>query len=584
MGLCALTTFVLAAATWMTLTAAGDTGVALQPAGVPFIDRITSVDSGSPAAVAGLRVDDTLDIRDLSPGDRLRALAVPVAGKAIVLRIRRAGVRHTVSVMPRLLTQGTFWHADGWDQLLSMVGEFWSVFVAALIVWRRRESLEAALLALCLILENLGTALSPSNFWITPWPALDLAAYTLSWPISAVGNVLLATYALQFARPVSRTRLIVTRCVYATAALSTLVNGVGVVGGWLGAIDMNGWFWAQPAPSLVISLTSPALSLTCAALALGAARGTERTRLAWASGSLGVLYIAFMIFATTTTLGTFVHAGTILVDVAVFVAPLGLTYALLNRRLLDVGFVVNRAAIYTVLTGLLIGTLAGLNWLIGSALKSTGLALPIAVVLAAGVALSLQAVQRRVTVTVDRVLFRQRYESEQRLARLARAIPHMSDDDALTEALVAEPVRTLQLAAGALYRRCEDGSYQRSATTGWPNDAPATIAAADPLVIHVTGAMGGLVLDDVVPEAAFPNGPLRPRAAFAVPGPDGAAAIVLYAAHLNGSTLDPDESMALERLATAASVAFERSRVRSTERRLDDVLAALGRLEKRLDA
>ena len=141
MGLCALTTFVLAAATWMTLTAAGDTGVALQPAGVPFIDRITSVDSGSPAAVAGLRVDDTLDIRDLSPGDRLRALAVPVAGKAIVLRIRRAGVRHTVSVMPRLLTQGTFWHADGWDQLLSMVGEFWSVFVAALIVWRHTDNI-----------------------------------------------------------------------------------------------------------------------------------------------------------------------------------------------------------------------------------------------------------------------------------------------------------------------------------------------------------------------------------------------------------------------------------------------------------
>ena len=572
---------MLAAATWMTLRAAGDTGLTLQPSGVPFIDRVTSVDAGSPAAVAGLRIGDTLDIRDLSPGDRLRVLSVPAAGKAIVLQIRR-GTQHTVSVVPRLLTHGTFWRADGWDQLLSMVGEFWSVFVAALIAWRRRESLEAALLALCLIMQNFGTALSPSNFWVTPWPAIDVAAYTLSWPISAVGNVLFATYALQFARPVSRTRLIVTWCVYATEALSTLINAIGVVGGWLGTIDMNAWFWAQPAPSLVASLTSPTLSLVCAALALGAARGSERTRLAWASGSLGVLYIAFMIFATTSALGTFVHAGTILIDVAVFVAPLGLTYALLNRRLLDVAFVVNRATIYAVLTGLLIGTFAGLNWLIGSALKSTGLALPVAIVLAGGVALSLQAVQRWVTMTVDRVLFRQRYAAEQRLARLARAIPHLRDDEALAQALVGDPVTTLQLAAGALYRRCEDGSYQRSATTGWPNDAPATIAAADPLVIHVTGAMGCLVLDDIAPEAPFPNGPLRPRAAFAVPGPDGAAAILLYAAHRNGSILDPDESVALERLATAASVAFERSRVRSTERRLDDVLNALARLEHRI--
>jgi hypothetical protein len=51
--------------------------------------------------------------------------------------------------------------------------EFWAVFVAALIVWRRPDSDEAQLLALVLILGNLGTAIAPLvNDWVTPWPAL----------------------------------------------------------------------------------------------------------------------------------------------------------------------------------------------------------------------------------------------------------------------------------------------------------------------------------------------------------------------------------------------------------------------------
>jgi len=101
------------------------------------------------------------------------------------------------------------------------------------------------------------------------------------------------------------------------------------------------------------------------------------------------------------------------------------------------------------------------------------------------------------------------------------------------------------------------------------------------LVIYVTGSNGALKLDDIAFEAVFPDGLLRPRIALAVPGLDGASAIALYSAHLTGATLDPDESAALERIATAASVAFERSRVRSAERRLDDALAALSRLQER---
>ncbi len=43
-------------------------------------------------------------------------------------------------------------------------------------------------------------------------------------------------------------------------------------------------------------------------------------------------------------------------NVASFLAPLGMSYALLNRRLLDLGFALNRAAVYTGVSIVVVGT------------------------------------------------------------------------------------------------------------------------------------------------------------------------------------------------------------------------------------
>jgi hypothetical protein len=255
--------------------------------------------------------------------------------------------------------------------------------------------------------------------------------------------------------------------------------------------------------------------------------------------------------------------------------------AIARRDIFDVGFVVNRATIYAVVTGLLVGAFAGLNWLLGSALKSSTLALPIGIILAGAVALSLRTIQGRVTGLVDRVLFRERYAADRRLARIARAAPLLADGAALARALVDEPVEALRLSAGALYYRNAEGGFDLVTATGWPEDAPQEIDASDPLVIYATGTPDVLALDDVRPLAKFPNGPLRPRTAVAVPGPAGPAALVLFAAHRTGAALDPDETAALERIAAASSIAFERLRVTSEQHRLDRVLNALTSLHER---
>ncbi len=178
-------------------------------------------------------------------------------------------------------------------------------------------------------------------------------------------------------------------------------------------------------------------------------------------------------------------------------------------------------------------------WPAGS---NTSLAVPIAVLLAAGIGLSLQVIQRRVTRFIDRMFFRERYDIEQRLERVARAAPQLSNDAAIVHAVLHEPVEALQLNGGAFYRRTEEGAFELSASIGWVDDAPRQIDAGDPLVLQLAGAGEALSLDGLPHLAMFPHGPIRPRTAVAVPGVNGPHALVFFAAHRSGATLDPDEA------------------------------------------
>jgi len=558
-GLCALAAILLAAAMWMTLAVAGDAGATLLPSGVPFVDQVTAVEPGGAAALAGLRAGDMIEVRDLSPQDRLRIRTLAAAGKTIALRIRRDGVQRTVTLTPRLLTQGTFWRADGWDQVLSMVGEFWDVFVAALIVWRRRESAEAALLALCLILLNLGTALSPANFWVTPWPELDMVAYALGGTIATGGIVLLATYAVQFARPISRTRRITTWCAYASAALLVLTNNLGTVGEWVGAIDPNAWFWGQPVPSLVVGLAPMALSLACAALALGAARGVELTRIAWACGSLGILYVASMIFETTTSLGTFVHAGTIIVDVAVFVAPLGLTYALLNRRLLDVGFILNRAAVAAVLSALGIAAFVLIEWALSAFFSRLGTTGVLVVNIAAAMIVGLFApsINRLVGTLVDRVLFSRQTRARERAVRLASGLPYVESRATIARALTRDLCTWLELPSGAVFRRGEDGRFVREEAVGWDEADLLDPADVERVLLQLTADRTLLRINDDGDVTRRPHGDATPALAFPLESRQELIGFIVYSMHAGGVDVDPDERALLADAARLASRGYD---------------------------
>lgn len=530
---------------------------------------IADVSPDGPAALAGLRAGDRIDISRLDLHRRLTAFGYRTVldGERIALPIVRDGTTSTYVVVTGPVRTALAAHT--YRIIWSVIAL--AIIAFALIVFARRPGIEGfALTALSFAYVGYLSSQYRAPDWFTIGDTLFLDATIGMWVAGA------AIIALRVTRLSERKRF-----------LEWLALGVGLcLAGTNVYLDAVPIFLARPANPLLASINQgTALSMLLflvvvvpiVAVAFVRASGMARVRLRWIA--LGFAFLACeAAVAYVQNLSPALYGTTWLAYLRPTFAVGGmgmLGIAIARRELFDVGFVVNRATIFAIVTGLLVGAFAALNWLIGSALKSTGLALPIGVVVAGAVALSLRTIQRRVTGIVDRVLFRQRYAAERRLARIARAVPLLGDADALVRALIDEPVEALRLSAGALYLRSGSGTFDLISSTGWPKDAPQVIEPADPLILYATGEPDVLALDDVVPLAKFPNGPLRPRTAIAVPGPHGPAALVLFSAHRSGAALDPDESAALERVAMASSIAFERLRAAAEQRRLDKVLNAL---------
>lgn len=280
------------------------------------------------------------------------------------------------------------------------------------------------------------------NGWITPWVGLDAALNVVAQFALSAGIGLLATYAMLFGRPVSSGRRILTAITCGVAALSAILwtagaqgtpsstGAAGIAGLWFGTFDGYSWLLARPALLAAVMVVPCTLPLVCALLAVRDARGSERARVAWATGSLAVLFlfgIATIQSCVTSDLVVYYW----ILNLSWFIAPLGLIYALLSRRLLDVGFVLNRVAVFTAVSLFVVGSFTLAEWALGgwlhSANRVTNVAVSAALALALG--LSIHPIHLRVDRLIDNVFFRKRHEDERALHRFAREATYMTDSE-----------------------------------------------------------------------------------------------------------------------------------------------------------
>jgi hypothetical protein len=513
---------------------------------------VRAVRPGYSAERAGMRPGDIIDLSRMSLHDRLLAVnySTPIAGQSIDLAVLRDGTAHTFVVRYALDAVRIEQHT-----MVAFVRMATAVLLAILVIFvlMRTPSIEAFALwglAAMFIREPTSSISYLAPDWLT---ALYNGSLTdVLCGVLCTGMIVLALRAT--GRWPHRERF-----EWGAVALGFLIFGLTEYA------DVSLLAFGRVPPPILSLLAFQNFvvpSIVTAAIVTAAllrTRGQARIRLRWIAIGFGCLVAGYLAgFLDFLPALDFV-IWPVLLRLFLFNAGFAtLAYAIIRRDLFDVGFVINRAAIYTSLTAVLVGAFAGLNWSIGVLLKQTGLALPVDVILAAAVGLSLNVIQRRVDRNVDRIFFRHRYEAEQRLRRVARALTNVTEAAAISQALVVEPVEALGLHAGAFYRVSATGAYELVAAHGWPDDAPTEVSAGDPLVLHLSGANEGLRLESVPHDAAFPHGAPRPRIAFPMWSRRELIAFAVYSTHRNGALLDPDEVELIERIAAAATVALER--------------------------
>ncbi len=471
----------------------------------PFTELVLNIDPGGPGDRAGLRTGDLIDLRSLSMLERFGLVGQPLAYRPIEFTVRRGAQLHRVTMIP---LPGEF--RKNWYYWVGIFASIWLILFALLLMQRGGAAPEMRLLTLALASSTLWLN-TDLRFVAAPWAALYIVAGVVRAVTGALAIALWAAYASRFAQPLSPLRRTLKWLCYAFALISALVGIAYPLG--------TATLWFDPigfalAPAWVVpSLVQVVLALACGICAIVASRGIERQRAAWSISSLAVLFCAQPLALIGVDQATSYNKGLAFLGVesfAMLIAPIGLTYATLSRRLFDIGFVLNRVAVYGVLTASIIAIFVAVEFLLGSLLinasRTTSLVAQLVVALALGI--SIRYFHRYVDRFVDRVLFAKRHADESALRRFGREAEAYTSADALLNHTL-EAVSNHTEARGVAIYLAHDGSAQAVRTSG--PEFPAVVALDDPLLVKLRRWNEPVDTRDA--KTAFPDGMLFPMTA-----------------------------------------------------------------------
>lgn len=387
---------------------------------------VTNVDRNGPAELAGFRTGDAIRFSDIAFLERWRLRDVLLgyggpAGQKLTYVLHRQDARFVRTIAARRV-QATW---PTWSDSIATAAAVLALLCAALLAARRPDAIEARALVLILIFI-IGANGFTGTFAPSAVPELAFHAFGdltfLSVPI-----VCLTIFSATIARPRSAFRLVLQRIAYAAAAAVSASYLAIFVFGYILALPVL-WLYTH-----VAYIVAPGLlaSFGCAISAATVATGSERRRTLWVCVALAPLWLFYMLafFAISMPLSVRVFA----LDAAFVSTGALATYAILSRRCLDLGYIMNRAVAFTIVSLLVLAAFIVLEWALGSWFNAMNRSANIAfgLVLALVLGLSLRIVHRRVESSVDRILFKKRHEDETALRGFARDAPFITSLDVL---------------------------------------------------------------------------------------------------------------------------------------------------------
>jgi len=317
---------------------------------------------------------------------------------------------------------------------------------------------------------------------------------------------------------------------------------------------------AAQSVALAALILQPILFVTGLALAYIKAPPGDRQRVAWVTISLGTGIVGF-IAGIALRVADVPEPLRYYPLVLVAAMPLGCAYAILRYRLLDIGFVVNRATVFGVTSLLVLAALAlvdyGLEAWLGSWLVRTGMYVQLGLALAIGIAT--RPLHDGVDRVVDDLFFRRRHETERTLRQFARDVPHIDDPAVLVQRTVDTVARAAELRC-AVYLSGDDGLRRAAASA--LDAMPIGLDRNDGAVVRLLATREPIDLHDV--ETALPG-----DFAFPMFARNRLCGLLVCDGKADGpAAYAPDELDAIGAVATAAGLALDLLRIEGLEREL----------------
>jgi len=316
----------------------------------------------------------------------------------------------------------------GFDFWFGFAGSVLLAAFAGFIGWQGAGSRGARLLCLVLLASVFAAALAPWNFW-RGGESLQLAAWTLAAAIGPLAPLFFTYYADTFGTPTPlRRRFAIAQ--YVLAVPSVLVGLAPIAARLSHAI--------APGVALEAAATNPALdlqflvALATGILAIRASHGDDRQRILWATIASAPYIVAAAFTGWPGVPDEFAN-------VALLLWPIGLAYAALRGKLLDVAFAVNRAAVFAVVSAIVLVLFVAFEWFLAEWVKPIGhdadLVLSLGFALVLGI--STRLIHHRVDHAIDKIIFRKRNADLAALRAFAAEAPFITDRQVLIARTVA---------------------------------------------------------------------------------------------------------------------------------------------------
>ena len=516
------------------------------------------------ALAAGLAVGDRVDFGDL-PAEQRLAFADPFTGRITGpvgqltdLRVTR-GDRHLVVRAPYVPVPRT-----PLQIVLDGIGLAVYLLTGAFVLWRGRSAAAYALGAFLLCFAAGGFFFDLTGFLgLLPRVAFNCVAFALTAGAIYSGFVLNERLSQG---------ILGERVLRALATMTTVycaLYAAIVVGSQL-TLPLTGCTLPLFGSYVLLFFAGALGVMAILGAAVVRSRFRDR-RVAWVFWTTVVCLVPFIVLRSAERLlGTNLMREDVfraIVEALPFILlPIGYAYAIMRYRVVDVSFVLNRALVFAVLSGALLGgVILAEAFAEKVALgRNASLALELAVPLVMGLAFN--ALHARLERLIDKVLFSAKHRAIESLRRFSADCGFIEKPATLRERAVATVCLEARAEAAALYERTSAG-YSLGVGSG-AHAFPGDVDADDDAFVRMRATSDPVDLAEI--RSALGNSGV----AFPMAIGGRLNGVLVCGSRTNGEPYAPDEHDVLRTVAQSVGAALVAAYARERAKFVEDVAEA----------